>query len=234
MPFTNHTKHFKMHINQEQLVQDQNLKYIVGLDECGWGSGAGPLGVGCCILSSFSDLKVKDSKMYSNERLREAAYLKVKEDMMWGKVECIPAETLNAKGLARCKDKAIISLIEEALKFLNTNPREIVVVVDGSYLPKTLPEEFKKYRIIAVPKADEKITACSAASILGKVEHDRIMHFLAQDPSLAPYELDKNMGYLTATHIKALKEHGVSPIHRINVKLIKEILKSQCQKTLET
>jgi ribonuclease HII len=67
---------------------------------------------------------------------------------------------------------------------------------------------------VALPKADALIPAVSAASVIGKVFHDRIM---AELDRLHPgYGLTKNSGYGTPKHREALDRLGVSPVHRLS------------------
>jgi ribonuclease HII len=93
------------------------------------------------------------------------------------------------------------------------NKADVVIILDGKIIPE-LPPQFNHFRIIAVPKADENITAVSAASVIAKCSRDRDMITLSETGYYAPYGLEKNMGYLTAEHRKAILEHGATSNHR--------------------
>ena len=79
------------------------------------------------------------------------------------------------------------------------------LIIDAVRLPVAL-------RQIAVPKADERCLAVSAASVLAKVTRDRIMD--RQDAEYPAYGFLRNKGYGTAEHVEALRLHGPSPLHR--------------------
>lgn len=77
-------------------------------------------------------------------------------------------------------------------------------VADGPYRPA--PE------IAALVKGDQLLPAISAASIVAKVVRDRIL--VAYDRLYSGYGFMQHKGYPTASHTQALKNQGVSPIHR--------------------
>ena len=65
-------------------------------------------------------------------------------------------------------------------------------------------------------------SAIAAASILAKVERDRAM--LAYHKQYPHYGFDRNKGYGTAEHLRAIAEHGPCPIHRKTFRGVKEFL----------
>jgi len=92
-----------------------------------------------------------------------------------------------------------------ALDGLQIKPEHILV--DG--------DKFKSYRGIphtCVVKGDATYYSIAAASILAKVERDCYMTRLSKEYPL--YGWDKNKGYGTLEHRKALLEHGPAPYHR--------------------
>ena len=64
----------------------------------------------------------------------------------------------------------------------------------------------------AIVKGDEKIPAISAASIIAKVTRDKMLTNLSK--KIRGYYLDKNYGYGTKQHLKAIKNLGITPHHR--------------------
>jgi ribonuclease HII len=79
------------------------------------------------------------------------------------------------------------------------------VLVDGKFVPKGLIG-------LAVVKGDARSFSIAAASIVAKVERDRIMVDLAQQ--YPGYGWEKNAGYPSPAHKKALLDLGVTPFHR--------------------
>ena len=85
--------------------------------------------------------------------------------------------------------------------------KDLITLVDGNKLIKnyTYPQKF-------IVKGDGKSASIAAASILAKVTRDRYMKQLAQE--FPHYGWEKNAGYLTAAHLKAIDEYGLCKYHR--------------------
>lgn len=226
IPFTKHNNHKKFsRLSQiDILIKYPHCTKIIGIDEVGVGACAGPAYVGCVALPIDSDIQVKDSKKYSTERQRQKAAPQVYEKALWYSISKIPAYKINDNGLGYMKNLATIALLEEALQGMDY--KNTLVIIDGAYIPK-LPHTLKNFTILAVPKADETITACSAASVIAKVERDNYMNDLAELQEFEPYGFDKNKGYLTKEHMQILKVLGPSTQHRLNVKPIQELLRGK-------
>lgn len=85
------------------------------------------------------------------------------------------------------------------------------VIVDGIMrLPINIPQE-------AIVKADEKILACSLASIIAKVTRDRMMVRLHK--KYPQYRFDLHKGYGTKLHYAMIRTHGPMPMHRVSFRL---------------
>jgi len=104
--------------------------------------------------------------------------------------------------------------MKRAVETLSVQPEH--VWVDGNKIPQwSYPSE-------AVVKGDSRVMAISAASILAKVTRDREM--LAFDEQYPGYGFAKHKGYPTAMHREALKQLGVSPIHRTSYAPVREAI----------
>ena len=79
-------------------------------------------------------------------------------------------------------------------------------LIDGNRCPKLACE------VEAIVGGDGKIEAIAAASILAKTTRDAGMSDLHK--CYPQYGFDRHMGYPTALHLRALREHGPSPVHR--------------------
>lgn len=199
----------------------QGCKYIIGIDEAGRGPLAGPVSVGVVIVPADFDMKllkgVRDSKKLS-ELQREVWYKKLK---IWGeqkilnyKVCLVSAATIDKLGISYAIRKAI----RICLAKLEVNPKNCSVLLDGSL---KAPAEFKNQKTII--GGDDKVKLISLASIAAKVTRDRKMKNLAKIFPSFSFEIHK--GYGTALHIKAIRKHGPSEIHRES--FIKNIMGSR-------
>jgi ribonuclease HII len=123
-------------------------------------------------------------------------------------VVCSPnvscSTTTNGKNpKAKAKSKSKTSQTDEPQD--NHNP--YYALVDGNKVPKDMPCPAE-----SIVKGDSKEFGIGAASILAKVTRDRMMR--GYDALYPDYNLKQHKGYPTAAHMKAVSEHGASPIHR--------------------
>jgi ribonuclease HII len=96
-------------------------------------------------------------------------------------------------------------------------PRANLVIIDGNLsIPHLETEQ------LAVIKADTKVLCVAAASILAKNYTDELMTIL--DVKYPQYGLKGNKGYTSVEHLEAIRQHGVTPLHRIGFKNVAKIL----------
>jgi ribonuclease HII len=186
----------------EEMLRDAQIAPIAGVDEAGRGPCAGPLLIAAVILEDpFAPVwsELRDSKEIS-EKNRERIFDVVTENALAiSVIEVSPAD-IDTRGV----HAANIDGMRRAINGLTITPA--YVLTDGYAIEGlTVPN-------IAVWKGDQVVTAISAASIIAKVTRDRIMREM---DSLYPgYGFAGHKGYITAAHTAALKEKGVTPIHR--------------------
>lgn len=188
-------------------------EYIIGIDEVGRGSIAGPLCVGACLVRSKNTsvfqrtlAHIKDSKQLSPSKRAEwyqivAGAAKEKE-CEWRTV-FVSAKVIDKKGLSFCLRRAIARILQK----LGAVPRACTVLLDGGI---RAPRAFLFQQTII--KGDEKIPLIAAASIMAKVTRDRYMVRLAK--RYPQYQFNSHKGYGTKKHYEALKRHGVCLVHR--------------------
>jgi ribonuclease HII len=211
------------------------VKLIVGVDEVGYGSIAGPLVVAAVAFRSDTrkpvlkrvkrkDMPVKDSKLISHNLLplfQELIEGCCEEHVIWS---CTPG-LIDKVGVSEARREAIVVAVTRLLQrvaFEDFNPdtEDYRVIVDGDLDLGTVPFKYK-----AKPKADRDIWQVSAASILAKAAQIRAMRGLVEkNTRYAKYGWDRNHGYGTAEHIAAIQEHGVTQHHRRSYKTIRELL----------
>jgi ribonuclease HII len=174
---------------------------IAGVDEAGRGPLAGPVVCAAVILPTNCRLPgLNDSKKLS-EAARETlfegicaqalAYSVVEVDLV--QIERLNILHASLWGMQQC--------------LLALQPAADLALIDGNRVPENLPCPAR-----AMVHGDASEPCIMAASILAKVSRDRIMHALHHE--YPEYGFDRHKGYPTASHLKALRHYGVSPIHR--------------------
>jgi len=197
-----------------------------GIDEVGRGCLFGRLYTGTVILPIDKDDlfdhgaelgKIKDSKKLS-KRLRDIMYDYVKEiaiDRATDYSEPAEIDTLNVL-------HADMASMRRCLGKLQFTPGRVIVDGDRWYSSVT---DIPDAEYLCVAQADAKYISVACASILAKVEHDRwIDEICTTNPEWdTRYGLRSNMGYGTAVHMKALKEHGATVQHRRSFRPVAEV-----------
>lgn len=186
------------------------MRYVVGIDEAGRGPLAGPVAVGVVMVAEDFDWAlmrgVRDSKQLSpgaRERLHERA-CRLRDERLLSFAVCFSsARVIDAEGIVPAIQKALARALVKA----GAAPETCDVRLDGSL---AAPARFKTQSTII--RGDASEPAISLASIVAKVERDRLMGRYAK--RFPAYGLDVHKGYGTARHIKLLSMHGLSPLHR--------------------
>ena len=106
------------------------------------------------------------------------------------------------------------SLLAMAISVQNMDLAPDFLLIDGTF-PISLDFPQK-----AVPKGDSLSISIGAASIVAKVTRDRIMERYAKE--YPEFGFSKHKGYPTKAHRDAIRKHGISPIHRLTFKGVKE------------
>lgn len=184
---------------------------IVGIDEVGRGSWAGPLLVVAARAKRELPRDLADSKLLSKKQ-REAHYNSITDSCDLGEGWVQPEE-IDQLGLTGAMKVGV----SRALLALSLNYDE-QIIMDG--LINYCPEEYIKVQTIA--RADQTHPIVSAASIYAKVTRDAHMTRAAKFYPF--YGFEHHAGYGTSVHQTALKIHGVSSIHRKSFKPVQAFL----------
>ena len=178
------------------------MKIIAGVDEVGRGSLIGPVYAAAVILKkSISKKLLKDSKSLTKSQ-RKYLSKYIKKNSLWS-IGKASVEEIEKKNILQ----ASLLAMKRAIKKLKKKPD--IVLVDGNKLP-----EIKNYNLKSVIKGDKKIPSISAASIIAKVSRDNMITNLSK--KFKGYDWDKNCGYGTKYHLKAIKDLGITIHHRKN------------------
>lgn len=192
-----------MYAFQAELAAVHDARVVVGLDEVGRGPVAGPLAVGAVVLPDFGIIEgLNDSKQLTHEQ-RERIAAQVKEEAVAWSVQYIEPHEIDAAGMTA----SLATAFRRAVAAIEGRGVPVdLILLDGNALHLDKRE-------INVVKGDAKCASIAAASILAKVERDALM--TAYDAQYPAYGFASNKGYASAEHIEAIKEHGLSPLHRV-------------------
>lgn len=192
----------KLYNFQNTIAAKPGKATIVGLDEVGRGPLAGPLTVGAVVLNDEPIiLGLNDSKKIPEDKRIQIA-CQIKKQALIYETFSVPPTYIDKLGMTECLRRAfssVVKKIEDAGYVID------VILLDGN------PLSFDP-REVNVIKGDSKCASIAAASIIAKVERDQYMiNISSKYPN---YCFESNKGYGTASHIEAIKNYGLSPIHR--------------------
>lgn len=183
---------------------------ICGVDEAGRGPLAGPVSAAAVILDEAHPIPgLNDSKKLS-EKKRDLLAPLIRERALAWSVAYASVEEIDELNILQ----ATLLAMKRAVLGLHIQPQ--LVLVDGLYCPET------GIKSEAIIKGDSKVAAISAASILAKTARDELM--LQLHERYPQYGLNIHKGYPTAAHLAALREHGVTEIHRKSFKPVRLLL----------
>jgi len=195
----------------ESELWEQGHLHIAGVDEAGRGPLAGPVVAAAAILPKGWKLEgLDDSKKIADEERREELAESIKRGAVaWavGQADAQEIDTLNIR-------RASLLAMHRALLALGIQPT--YVLLDAFTIPEcTLPQR-------GIIKGDSLSLSIAAASVLAKTARDRMMKEL--DVQYPGYGLAEHKGYPTASHVQAIRERGVLPIHRRSFGPVRECL----------
>jgi len=194
----------------EQALHAQGSRHIAGVDEVGRGPLAGPVFAAAVILDpKHIPAGLNDSKKLSAKK-RDLLLRAIMEhaDVSISSASEREIEQIN---ILRASHLAMV----RAVQGLRQCPDH--VLVDGNLIPRDL-----NIPATAVIKGDSRSVSIAAASIVAKIRRDLVMCDLGQQ--FPGYGWEKNAGYPTTQHLKALQDLGVTPHHRRTFKPIHNIL----------
>ncbi len=213
----------------EKRLWKKGFKVVVGLDEVGRGSFAGPLVlVGVAYKKSInSDIKINDSKKLTKLQ-RNKANKWIRDNCLCFSTSQISARKVDKLGITKATYSGFRRVVKNIQNVLGT--RVDYLIIDAFYIPyirglrmpvKTKRKDKKTGQVkdflsrqLAIINGDSRSFSVASASIIAKVYRDKLMTKLGKISKYSVYGWNKNNGYGTQKHKKAIKKYGLTRYHR--------------------
>lgn len=182
--------------------QTQYERLEAGCDEAGRGCLAGPVFAAAVILPpDFHHPLLNDSKQMS-ERNRDTLRAIIEREAVAWAVEAVSAARIDEINILNASFEGM------SLAVARLSPQPQFLAIDGNRFRTRLEIPYR-----CVIKGDGKYANIAAASVLAKTHRDEYMARIAAE--YPHYGWLKNKGYPTRDHRLAIREHGLSPHHRL-------------------
>ena len=194
-------------------------KFEVGLDEAGRGCLFGPVVVGAVIMNDIRDnpppYEIKDSKKCS-PNIRKILRKYIETNAIAYNVQFIDEKYIDKNNILQATMIGMHKCLDDITSVINID----TILVDGTYFEKYKNRNtFEFIPHVCIPGGDNEYLNIAAASILAKEYRDEYIINLCKDNEiLKNYDIDKNKGYGTKTHMEALKDFGPTEWHRKSFK----------------
>lgn len=186
----------------ERQLWSSGHQVVVGLDEVGRGSWAGPLTIGAAVIPQDRRVyKIRDSKALT-EAEREALFDRIAGWCSTWAVGHATVEECDTLGMSAAQRLAA----SRAIEGLGLPAEPDRVLLDGNW------DFVGRGTTVKLVKGDARCLSIAAASILAKVTRDRLMR--AEAEHHPGYDFDLNKGYPCPRHKLALAAYGPTAIHR--------------------
>jgi len=193
---------YQLLLEFENEYTNKGYKAIAGIDEAGRGPLAGPVVAACCILDPEKPVLGLDDSKKLSEKKREELFPLIKENAIAYSVVAIEADVIDELNILEATKKAMRQCVTEISEKIKPD----LLLVDAVKLEGTGIE------VVPIIKGDARSNSIAAASVLAKVTRDHMMQEL--DVKYPGYGFAKHKGYGTKDHYAAIREHGMTPIHR--------------------
>jgi ribonuclease HII len=192
-------KRLRCTLRYEKLAWASGALMVAGVDEVGRGSLFGPVVAAAVILDPSYRLRgLRDSKLLPAER-REVLAPRIREHALAWSIAAVDAARIDQINIYQASR---LAMREAVLRLV---PAADHLLIDALKLDCDLPQR-------AIIHGDALSASIAAASILAKVERDRMM--CEWDAVFPEYGLASHKGYSAPRHLAALKKHGPTPLHR--------------------
>jgi ribonuclease HII len=197
----------------EKALWDQGLLRVVGVDEVGMATLAGPVVAAACLVTPDIRLirAVRDSKLLTRLQ-REELVPEIRARVARIGIGAASVAEIHRLNIYHASHLAMQRALRQVGEYDH-------VLVDGRTI---LDPSFAPGKHTEIVKGDTKSFAIAAASIIAKVTRDRLMEKLAV--RYPGYGWEHNCGYPTIDHRAALRALGVTPFHRQDFGTVKIML----------
>jgi ribonuclease HII len=201
-------KHALPSFRFEQEAALEGASRIAGVDEAGRGPLAGPVVAGAVVLQPDKPIEgLNDSKLLS-ARVRERLFGEIQEKAVAIGVGVVSVETINRINILQAARLAMTRAVAELV------PQPDFLLIDG---PIKLDLDVPQRSLVG---GDRLSLSVAAGAIIAKVTRDRIMTDLHE--RFPAYGFNRNQGYGTQEHREAIHKYGITPVHRIHFRGVKE------------
>ncbi|RKF21937.1 ribonuclease HII [Altericroceibacterium spongiae] len=180
---------------------------VFGVDEAGRGPLAGPVVAAAVLLCKPRPSGLDDSKKLSESK-RAILEEKIRRRCAFG-IGVVGPEEIDRLNIFGATMLAMTLAVARLCDVVQCEPSE--VLIDGNTTPHGRQRDWR-WKAKAIVGGDGREPVIGAASILAKEYRDRIMRDAAR--TYPSYGWDRNKGYGTKDHMKALRLHGPTPLHR--------------------
>lgn len=188
---------------------DKDFGLVIGTDEAGRGPAAGGVFAAAVYFPEIPETLIKDlKKLNDSKKLSNSTKNNLYDIIIPNSVNSIiniEVEEIEKINILNASLRAMKLACENVIK--QAKLENFITLVDGNNYIRDY-----KYSQKFIIKGDSKSASIAAASILAKVSRDRYMAKLAEE--FPQYGWDKNAGYLTEEHLKAIDEYGLTKYHR--------------------
>jgi len=194
-------KKLKCTLKYEKLAWAAGAQFVAGVDEVGRGCLFGPVTAAAVILKPDHRLRgLRDSKLL-DRKTREKLAPRIRENCLAYAIASVDVAVIDQINIYWASKRAM----EEAVAQLAPLPDHLLI--DAMRINYECDQT-------AILHGDAVSVSIAAASIIAKVERDAMIREL--DTVYPGYGLSSNVGYRSPIHLKALKEKGPTPLHRMS------------------
>jgi ribonuclease HII len=192
----------------ERELRARGFHAIAGVDEAGRGALFGSVVAAAVVLSPDRPIRgLNDSKQLDPER-REVLAERIRERAVAAAIGAVDAATIDSVNIYQASRMAM------QLAVSRLSPPPDYLLTDAMPLEIPLPQQ-------PLIKGDARCHAIAAASILAKVYRDACMR--AWDRVFPEYGLAAHKGYSTPEHCRAIREFGLTPLHRLSFEPVRSL-----------